>query len=113
MALATLADEQTAAAYSGRTGVIDALRGGTYVVGQNRVRFVDARVVTDAAANGTLEIGPRAVRARLSLRGSGVPRAQLALRATTGAISISGTVGRRHVNVRIASSGLASQASSK
>jgi TAP-like protein len=111
--LATLADERTAAAYSGMTGVIDALRGGTYVVSQNRVRFIAARVVTDAAANGTLEIGPRPARARLSLRGSGVPRAQFALRATAGAISISGTVGSRYVNVRIASSELASQASSK
>ncbi|MGB0091023.1 MAG: hypothetical protein WBP81_00560, partial [Solirubrobacteraceae bacterium] len=44
----TLADEQTAAAYSGMTGVIDALRGGTYEVATNRVQFVVPRVVTDA-----------------------------------------------------------------
>jgi hypothetical protein len=52
VALATLADERTAADYSGMTGVIDALRGGTYVVEPDRVRFVGALVVTDATASG-------------------------------------------------------------
>ena len=108
VALATLADERTAAAYSGMTGVIDALRGGTYAVGENRVRFIAARVVTDAVANGTLESGPGDGRARLSLRGRGVPRAQLALRATARTISITGSVGSRRVNVEVATSELAS-----
>jgi pimeloyl-ACP methyl ester carboxylesterase len=101
VALATLADERTAAAYSGMTGAIDALRGGTYVVAPNRVRFVGARVVTDAAAYGTLEIGRRSTRARLRLRGRGVPRSRLALRTAGRTTRITGTVGRRHVDARV------------
>ena len=104
--LATLADERAAAA-SGMTGVIDALRGGTYIVGRNRVRFIAARVVTDAVVNGTLEIGARGARARLSLRGPGAPPPQLTLRATARTISISGIVGSRHVNVQLPTSALA------
>jgi pimeloyl-ACP methyl ester carboxylesterase len=101
VALATLADERTAAAYSGMTGVIDALRGGTYVVTPNRVRFVRARVVSDAAASGSLEIGRRSSVARLRLRGRGVPRSRLALRTRRRTTRITGTVGRRHLNVRV------------
>jgi hypothetical protein len=101
VALATLADERTAAAYSGMTGVIDALRGGTYVVAPNRVRFVGARVVTDAAASGTLEIGRRSTHAQLRLRGRGVPRSRLALRTVRRTTRITGTVGHRHVHVRV------------
>ncbi len=56
VALATVSDARTAAAFSG-TGSIDALRGGTYVVAERSVRFVDARVVTDAVANGTQTTG--------------------------------------------------------
>ena len=100
VALATLADERTIAAYSGLTGTIDALRGGTYTVSQNRVRFVAARVVTDATANGTLQNSRRGTRARLRLRGPGVPRSQLALRTAGRTTRITGTVGRRHVDVR-------------
>jgi hypothetical protein len=65
VALATLADERAVTAYSGMTGTIDALRGGTYVVGPNRVRFVAVRVVTDAVAYGTLNISRRSSRAQL------------------------------------------------
>jgi pimeloyl-ACP methyl ester carboxylesterase len=101
VALATLADERAIAAYSGLTGTIDALRGGTYAVSQNRVRFVAARVVTDATANGTLQISSRGTRARLGLRGPGVPRSQLALRTAGRTTRITGTVGRRHVDVRL------------
>jgi pimeloyl-ACP methyl ester carboxylesterase len=101
VALATLADERTAADYSGMTGVIDALRGGTYVVEPDRVRFVGARVVTDATASGTLEIGPRSTRARLRLRGRGVRRSRLTLRTGRRTTRITGTVGRRHVDVRV------------
>jgi pimeloyl-ACP methyl ester carboxylesterase len=99
VALATLADERTIAAYSGLTGTIDALRDGTYTVSQNRVRFVAASVVTDATANGTLQISRRGTRARLRLRGPGVPRSQLALRTAGRTTRITGTVGRRHVDV--------------
>jgi hypothetical protein len=70
VALATLADEREIVAYSGLTGTIDALRGGTYVVGNNRVRFAAARVVTHATADGTLTISRRGARARLRLRGA-------------------------------------------
>jgi hypothetical protein len=101
VALATLADERTAADYSGMTGVIDALRGGTYVVAPDRVRFVGARVVTDAAASGTLKIGGGSTRAQLRLRGRGVPRSRLALRTVRRTTRITGRVGRRHVDVRV------------
>jgi pimeloyl-ACP methyl ester carboxylesterase len=101
VALATLADERAIAAYSGLTGTIDALRGGTYDVGQDRVRFIAARVVTDALADGTLHVRSRDTRASLQLRGRGVPRSQLALRAAGGTTRITGTVARRHVDVRV------------
>ena len=101
VALATLADERRIAAYSGLTGTIDALRGGTYVLGPNQVRFVRARVVTDAAANGTLTIGRRSSRARLRLRGRAVPPSRLVLRTAARTTRITGTVGRRHVNLRV------------
>jgi pimeloyl-ACP methyl ester carboxylesterase len=101
VALATLADERAIAAYSGLTGTIDALRGGTYAVSQDRVRFVAARVVTDATADGTLQISRRGTRARLRLRGRGVPRARLALRISGRTTRITGTLGRRHVDVRV------------
>ena len=70
------------------TGAIDALRGGTYLVTTNRVRFVSARVVTDATANGTLEIGRRATRAQLQLRGPAVPPSQLILQTSRRTIRI-------------------------
>jgi pimeloyl-ACP methyl ester carboxylesterase len=101
VALATLADERAIAAYSGLTGTIDALRGGTYAVSQDRVRFVAARVVTDATADGTLQISRRGTRARLRLRGRGVPRSRLALRTAGRTTRITGTVGRRHLDVRV------------
>jgi hypothetical protein len=101
VALATLADEREIVAYSGLTGTIDALRGGTYVVGKNRVRFAAARVVTDATADGTLTISRRGARARRRLRGRGVPRSLLAIRTARRTTHITGTVGRRHVDVRL------------
>jgi pimeloyl-ACP methyl ester carboxylesterase len=104
LVLATLDDERTAVAYSGMTGAIDALRGGTYLVAPTRVRFVAARVVTDVTANGTLEIGSRGTRARLQLRGRGVPRSRLVLQTAQGKrIHITGTVAGRRVSLRIAS----------
>ena len=102
VALATLADERTVAAYSDMTGTIDALRGGTYVVAPKRVRFDRARVVTDAATDGTLVLGRRSSRARLALRGRGVARSRLLLRTVGRTTRITGTVGRRHVDVRVA-----------
>jgi hypothetical protein len=101
VALATLVDERTAADYSGMTGAIDALRGGTYLVAPNRVRFVGARVVTDATASGTLEVGRRATRARLQLQERGFPPSRLTLQTAGRTIHITGTVGRRHVDVRV------------
>ena len=101
VALATLADEQAIAAYSGLTGTIDALRGGTYTVSQDRVRFVAARVVSDATADGTLQKRRRGTRARLRLGGPGVPRSRLALRTAGSTTHITGTVGRRRVDVRL------------
>jgi hypothetical protein len=67
---------------------------------------VAARVVTDAAANGTLQISRRGTRARLRLRlrlrGRGVPRSRLALRTAGRTTHMTGTVGRRHVDVPVA-----------
>src|SRR4051812_45764391 len=100
--LATLADERAIVAYSGLTGTIDALRGGTYVVGQDQaVRFEAARVVTDATANGTQQKSRHGRRARLHLHGRGVPRSRLVLRSGERTTHITGTVGRRHVDVRV------------
>jgi hypothetical protein len=100
VALATLADARAAADYSGITGVIDALRGGTYVVAPNRLRFAAARVVTDATADGTLEIGRGSALARLQLRGPAVTPSRLILVSTGRTIRVTGTVGHRHVDVR-------------
>jgi hypothetical protein len=102
VALATLADARTAAAYSGIAGPLDALRGGTYVATQHRVRFVNARVVTDATADGTQTIGRRATRTRLRLRGHGVPPAQLTLTTAGTTTRITGTVAGRRVALRFA-----------
>jgi hypothetical protein len=101
VALATLADERTIATYSCMNGTIDALRGGTYVVSQDRVRFVAARVVTDATADVTLQTSHRATRTSLRLHGHGVPRSRLALRTAGRTTRITGTIGRRHVDVRV------------
>ena len=103
VALATIADARMAAASSGLDGTLDALRGGTYVLSQDRVRFVNARVVTDATANGTQTIGRRATRTRLRLRGHGVPPAQLTLRSAGTTTRITGTVAGRRVALRIVS----------
>jgi len=103
VALATLRDARTAAVYSGMTGPIDALRGGTYLVSKRRVRFVNARVVTDATANGAQEIGRGATRARLRLRGHGVLPAQLTLISAGTTTRVTGTVAGRRVALRFAS----------
>jgi pimeloyl-ACP methyl ester carboxylesterase len=101
VALATLADEQELAAYSGLTGTLDALRGGTYVVAANRVRFVAARVVDDAAADGTLQIGRRSNDAQLRLHGSAVAPSLLALHTAGSTTRITGTIGGQHVDVHV------------
>ena len=103
VALATLADARMAATATGLGGTLDALRGGTYVATQDKVRFVNARVVTDATANGTQKIGRRVTRTRLRLRGHGVPPAQLTLRSTGTTTRITGTVAGRRVALRLAS----------
>jgi pimeloyl-ACP methyl ester carboxylesterase len=103
VALATLSDAHSAAAFSGMTGAIDALRGGTYVVSARSVRFADARVVTDAVANGTQTIGRRTTRTHLRLRGPGVPPSQLTLRATATTTRITGTVDGHRLTARVTS----------
>jgi pimeloyl-ACP methyl ester carboxylesterase len=105
VALATLRDAHAAAAFSATTGAIDALRGGTYVVRERSVRFLDARVVTDAVANGTQRIGRRAIRTHLRLRGDGVPPSHLTLRTTGTSTSITGTVAGRRVRAEVPSAG--------
>lgn len=103
VALATIADAQMAAAATGLDGTLDALRGGTYAATQDRVRFVDARVVTDATANGTQVIGHRATRTRLRLHGHGVPPARLTIVSGTRTTRVTGTVAGRRVSLRLAS----------
>ena len=103
VALATLADERALVAYSDLSGTLDALRGGTYVVGQDRVRFVGARVVTDATANGTQKNDRGATLTRLSLRGHGVPPARLTLLSNGNTTRVTGTVAGRRVALRVAS----------
>jgi pimeloyl-ACP methyl ester carboxylesterase len=103
VALATLADARNAVAYSGMAGPLDALRGGTYVASQDRVRFVDARVVTDATADGTETTSHRVTRTRLTLLGGGVPPARLALRSTQRTTRVTGTVAGRRVALRFPS----------
>jgi hypothetical protein len=72
IALATVADARAAADIARLPGRVGALRGGSYVLTEDGVRFEAARVVTDAVAYGTQEIGRRATRTRLRLRGRGV-----------------------------------------
>jgi hypothetical protein len=96
-----MADERTVSTYSGMTGVLDALRGGTYVVAPTEVRFVAARVVSDATADGTWQLTGRGTPAQLRLRGRGVPPSLLTVRKVRRTTRITGTVGRRHVNVWI------------
>jgi pimeloyl-ACP methyl ester carboxylesterase len=103
VALATVADERSLVAYSDLNGTLDALRGGTYVVGQDHVRFVAARVVTDATANGTQTTSHRVTRTSLRLLGRGVPPARLALRSTRTTTRVTGTVAGQRVALRIAS----------
>jgi pimeloyl-ACP methyl ester carboxylesterase len=99
VALATLSDARTAAAFSGGTGTIDALRGGTYVVSERKVRFVDAQVVTDAVANGTQKIHGQTSRSQLRLGGHGVLRSRLIVRSKGTITRITGTVGGHRVSV--------------
>jgi hypothetical protein len=101
--LATIADARMAAAATGLGGTLDALRGGTYMTTQDRVRFVNARVVTDATANGTQTIGRRATHTRLRLRGHGVPPARLTLISAGTTTRVTGTVAGRRVALRFAS----------
>ena len=70
---------------------------------EDGVRFEAARVVTDAVAYGTQEIGRRATRTRLRLRGRGVRPVQLTLRSNTTITRITETVAGRRVALRVAS----------
>jgi hypothetical protein len=97
VALATLSDERMAAATSGLTGTLDALRGGTYEVGDGEVRFAGAHVVRDAVVDGTLQ----GARARLRVRGRGVPGSQLTLDIGRRATRVTGSIGGRHVALRV------------
>jgi hypothetical protein len=100
VALATVRDARAAAEFSGMTGSIDALRGGTYVVAERSVRFVSARVVTDVVANGTQKtVGPT-TRSRLRLGGPGVPPSRLTLRSTGKITRITGTVAGHRIRAR-------------
>jgi hypothetical protein len=103
VALATIADSRMAAVSSGLGGTLDALRGGTYEATQNKVRFVNARVVTDATATGTQTVVGGSTHTRLQLRGHGVPPARLTLTSTATTTRVTGTIAGRHVTLQLAS----------
>jgi len=73
----------------------------TLLVGERSVRFVNARVVTDAVANGTQTIHGHVTRARLRLRGHGVPPARLTLRSTGATTRVTGTVAGHRIRPRV------------
>lgn len=99
VALATITDVREYAGYSGLTGAIDALRGGTYAVSPKGVRFAKARVVVDAVTDGTQRASGHAIVAQLRLHGAGIARSRLTLRIAGRRIRVVGTVGHRHVAV--------------
>jgi pimeloyl-ACP methyl ester carboxylesterase len=101
VALATIADAQAVAEFAQIIGRFDALRAGDYVATKRGLRIEGARVVRDAAANGTLKTRPRGTRTRLRLRGRGVPPARLTLRSTRRTTRITGTVAGRRVALRV------------
>ena len=99
VALATIADARSTAEALPLFGTVGALRGGAYTLAGDTVRFDAARVVTDAVADGTLDVGSG--RARLRLHGRGVPSARLTVSSTR----ITGTVGGRRVALRVPRAG--------
>jgi pimeloyl-ACP methyl ester carboxylesterase len=103
VAVSTVSDARSAAAFADTTGAIDALRGGTYVVSEQSVRFLNAQVVTDAVANGTQEVGQHSSITQLRLRGHGVRPSRLTLRTKGATTRITGTVDGRRVREQVTS----------
>lgn len=103
IALATVADARAAIETAPAPIPVPALRGGSYVPTEHGIRLEAARVVTDAVAHGTQEIGRRVTRTRLRLRGRGVPPAQLTVRSNATITRITGTVAGRRVALHVAS----------
>jgi pimeloyl-ACP methyl ester carboxylesterase len=97
VALATLADAANTVAVTGVGGTLDALRGGTYTVDRRTVTFNGARVVRDAIVDGKRQGDV----ARMRIHGRGVPRSRLTLTSGHHAVRVDGTVGRRHVTIRL------------
>ena len=104
VALATVADAKAVTAIAPISVPLNALRGGTYLPTANGLRFDRTRVVTDAIASGTQTTSSRGTVTRLRLHGSAIARSQLTLRSTRKSTRITGTVGRRHVNLRLRTS---------
>lgn len=103
VALATIADAQSVARFAQIVGRFDALRGGHYVATSRGLRFEDARVVADAAANGTLVIRRGGTVTQLHLTGAAVPHARLTLHSAGATTRITGTVAGYRVDLRVAS----------
>jgi hypothetical protein len=103
VALATIADAQSVAEYAQIIGRFDALRAGGYVATKRALRIKGAQVVTDATANGTLEIRPSGTLTRLRLSGPAVPPARLTLRSAGTTTRITGTVDGQRVALQVAS----------
>jgi hypothetical protein len=101
VALATVADAQAATEIAPVPLPVSALRGGTYVPTAHGLRFVRARVVTDAVASGTQTTTPRLTITRLQLSGPAVPHARLTLRSEGATTRITGTVSGRRITLRI------------
>ena len=99
VALATIADARSTVQYTGLDGTLDALRGGTYEVSGEGVRFTGARVVRDAVVDGTQQ----GARADLRVRGDGVAPARLQLRIGESSTRVTGTVGGRRVALSVPS----------
>jgi hypothetical protein len=102
VALATIADAQAVAEFA-QIGRFDALRASGYVATKRGLRIKGARVVRDAAADGTLRIRRRGTRTRLRLRGPAVPPARLTLRSAGTTTRITGTVAGRRLALRVPS----------
>ena len=83
---------------TGLDGTLDALRGGRYLVGAEGLRFIGARVVSDAVVDGF----ERGNRARLRVSGSGVPSAKLVVESHPHTTRVTGTVAGRNVALRLA-----------
>ncbi len=101
VAAATIRDASRAAEYTGAAGPVDALRGGRYILGNRRIRFVRARVVTGVVASGSQATKRGFALTRLRLQGHGVVSSKLTFRVARKKTRITGKVGFQRVDLRM------------